>query len=65
MTLITLPAILFVLCLFYKIVVSYITKCVTEPLTKYIISYEINGCNSVTLDMERYNKKKFILEHTD
>ena len=54
---------LFVLCLFYKIVVSCIAKCVTEPLTKYIVLYEINNCNSVILGMESYNKKGFFLDN--
>ena len=48
---------LFVFCLFYKIVVSCITKCVTEPPTKYIALYEINDCDSVTLDMGRYKRE--------
>ena len=37
MTLIILLAMLFVLYLFYKIVVSCITKCVTEPLMKLFL----------------------------
>ena len=45
--------------LFYKIVFSCINKCVTEPLTKYIVLYEINNCNTVILDMESYSKKEF------
>ena len=63
---------LFVLWLFYKIVVSCITKCVTEPpmkisnlkqLIKYIVLYMINDCNSVTLDTGRYHKSEFFLDH--
>ena len=55
MTLILL-AMLFVFHLFYKTAVSYITKCVTEPLIKlYVVSYEID--NSVTLDMGRRTRE--------
>ena len=53
---------LLVLYLFYKIVVSCITKCVTEPLMK-IFLYDINDCNSITLDMGRYNKREFFPGH--
>ena len=61
-TLIILLAMLFVLYLFYKIVVSCITKCVIEPLMK-IFLYDINDYNSITLDMGRYNKREFFPGH--
>ena len=50
-----------VFCLFHKIIVSCITKCMTEPPMKIMMTrldiYMINDCNSVTLDMGRCNKK--------
>ena len=34
-----------------------------KQLIKYIVLYVINVCNSVTLDMGRYNKKENFLVH--
>ena len=55
--LLTIP---FAFCLFHKIMISYITKYMTEPPTammnrletviKCIARYMINDCNSVTLE---------------
>lgn len=47
------------ICLFYKITVSCITRCVAEPLTKYIVLYVTNDCNSITLHVGRYNTRVF------
>ena len=55
--------ILFVFCPFHKIIVSCITKCMTEPPMKIMMTrldiYMINDCNSVTLDMGRCNKREY------
>lgn len=62
MTLLMLLVILFEFGLFYKIIVSCITKCVTETQIKLmmirpldtinqILFYMINDCTSVTVDM--------------
>ena len=59
--LLILLAILFFYCLFYKTVVSYITKHVIGPLIKwsYVVPYDINDCNNITLDMGRCNNRKY------
>ena len=73
-----LLAILFAYCLFYKIIVSFITKCMTEPAMKWASPrnvqktitrleaidqmYVINDCNSVTLDMGRCNEREYFPE---
>ena len=49
---------LFVLHLFYKIAVSYTVKYVCEA-SNYIVPYEIDDGNSVTLDMARSNKREY------
>ena len=54
----------FVFCLFYKIVVYCITKCMTELLKKNVVLFEINDFNLVTVDMERYNKRECFLDYT-
>ena len=62
--------ILFVFCLLHKIIASCITKCMTEPRTKimmtelkrlikFIARYMINNCNSVTLDIGRCNEREY------
>ena len=52
-----------VFCLFHKIIVSCITKCMTEPPMKIMMTrldiYMINDCNSVTLDMGRCNEREY------
>ena len=58
MTLLILLAVLFVFHLFYKIAVSYTVKYVCEA-SNYIVPYEIDDGNSVTLDMARSNKRKY------
>lgn len=37
MTFLMLPAVFLVVCFFYKVIVSYITKCVTGPQIKLIM----------------------------
>ena len=54
----------FVFCLFYKIVVYCITKCMTELLKKNVVLFEINDFNLVTVDMEIYNKRECFLDYT-
>ena len=58
-----LLAILFVVYLFYKIIVSFITKCMTEPPTKRMVTrldtYMTSDCNSVTLDMGRCKEREY------
>ena len=49
---------LFVFHLFYKIAVSYTVKYVCEA-SNYIVPYEIDDGNSVTLDMARSNKREY------
>ena len=55
--------ILFVFCLFHKIIVSCITKCMTEPPTKRMVTrldtYMTSDCNSVTLDMGRCKEREY------
>ena len=52
-----------VFCLFHKIIVSCITKCMTEPPMKIMMTrldiYMINDCNSVTLDMGGCNEREY------
>ena len=64
-------ATLLVFCLFYKIV-SFFTKCVTEPLIKLMMTWsdwpniypcKINDCHSVALDTERSNRGNHFLDH--
>jgi len=53
MTLLILLSMLFVFYLFYKIAISYITKCLNEPLIKWchVDPYEINNYNSVYFEI--------------
>ena len=60
MALLILLAMLFVFHLFYKIAVSYTVKYVCEA-SNYIVPYEIDDGNSVTLDMARSNKREYFL----
>ena len=46
-TLLTLLAILFVFCLFYKIIVFCITKCVTEPPTKIMMTRRLERVDQI------------------
>ena len=46
-TLLMLLAILFVFCLFYKIIVSYITKCMTEPPTKIMMTRQLEAVDQI------------------
>ena len=64
-----LLTILFVFCLFHKIIISYITKCMTEPPTKMMTRLEaadqmyssiiMNDCNSLTLGMKRCSEREY------
>ena len=58
MALLILLAMLSVFHLFYKIAVSYTVKYVCEA-SNYIVPYEIDDGNSVTLDMARSNKREY------
>ena len=69
--LLLIPLILltFAFCLFHKIIISYITKGMTEPPTKMMIDlkqlikcmapYMISDCNSITLGMKRCNEREY------
>ena len=46
-TLLMLLAILFVFCLFYKIIVSCITKCMTEPPTKIMMTRLLEAVDQI------------------
>ena len=58
-----------VFCLFHKIIISCIAKCMAEPpmkmmtrlkqLIKCRAQYRINDCNSVTLGMKRCNEREY------
>ena len=61
--LLMLLVVLFAFCLFHKIIVSCITKCMTEPPTKRMVTrldtYMTSDCNSVTLDMGRCKEREY------
>ena len=70
-----LLGILLISCLFYKIVVSYVTQYVTRPPTKLMMAKHLeeidlvynsrqNNCSSVILGMGKSNRGKHFLDHS-
>ena len=60
MTLLILLAVLFVFHLFYKLLFLTLSNVCLRPLIEqYIVPYEIDDGNSVTLDMGRSNKREY------